>query len=595
MRAALAVFSGAFLLFWLQPLIGRLLLPRYGGGSAVWAVTLVFFQTALLLGYAWAHLIVLRLSPRAGRLAHGVLALGALAALPITAPAFTASSPAAGLLLALVVGVGLPAAVLATTAPLVQAWVAQAGGSPWRLYAWSNAGSLLALVAYPFVLEPALGATRQATLWSIGFVVAVAALAAVGAQGWGGLHAATREDPGPAPPRLDRLYWFGLTACSSALLVATTDQLTEDLAATPFLWILPLALFLLSYIFAFGSPRWTRRAVWLPLFGAGLVAQWWALSSGFRASILVQIVAHAGTLFAACMVLHGELVRARPAPARLTGFYLTTALGGAVGGALVSLVAPAVLPIRVELPAALLLAGGLALVGLRRSRAVDPLRGEPAWIWALPVGVLLGLGGLYAREFAHDHRDVMESLRSFYGVLRVRELDADDPRGPARRLLHGRIMHGMEFTDARRGKPNSYYGPRSGVGLLFALRHDEPPRRVAALGLGVGTLSAFQRCGDRLDFFEIDPLVEVLARRYFSYLDPGCTDVRVIIADGRLGLAAAQEPYAIILLDAFSGDAVPTHLLTREAIASALDHLTGDGVIAVNVSNRHLDLRPVVR
>ncbi|MEZ4467344.1 MAG: fused MFS/spermidine synthase, partial [bacterium] len=189
----------------------------------------------------------------------------------------------------------------------------------------------------------------------------------------------------------------------------------------------------------------------------------------------------------------------------------------------------------------------------------------------------------------------MASLRSFYGVLRVRELDADDPRGPARRLLHGRIMHGMEFTDARRGRPNSYYGPQSGVGLVFALGKDAPPRRIAALGLGVGTLAAFTRCGDELDFFEIDPLVEVLARRYFSYLDPGCATVRVIIADGRLGLAAATEPYDLILLDAFTGDAVPSHLLTREALASALEHLTPGGVIAVNVSNRHLDLRPVVR
>lgn len=595
MIPALAAFTGAFLLFWLQPLVGRMLLPRFGGGPAVWALTLVFFQGILLLGYAWAHVLVPRLRPATGRLVHLGVALLALLALPVGAPAVDATSPATGVLLSLLLGVGAPAAVLAATAPLVQAWSAQSDArAPWGLYAWSNAGSLLALAAHPFVLEPALGQSRQAIAWSVAFGGMVLLLALVARRP---VRFVTARESAPPAPAGDRVLWLLLTACSSALLVATSDQITEDLAASPFLWVLPLGLFLLSYIAAFGRPGWTSRLVWLPLLAVGLVAQWWVVAAGFRAEIPVQLAVHLGTLLAACMALHGELVRLRPHPARLTGFYLTTALGGVLGGALVSLVAPVVLPLRVEQPALLLLAALLAGFCLRRSRQHLELRGEPPWIWALPALLVLGLGGLYAREIMDDQSDVLATSRGFFGVLRVRELPAGDVRGPSRRLLHGRIMHGQEYTDERLGQPSSYFGPRSGIALLFRHGNDAPPRQVAVLGLGIGTLTAFARCGDTFDFFEIDPGVEAMARDWFTFLKPEgrCATVNVHIADGRLGLAHSQKRYDFIVLDAFSGDAVPSHLLTREALAVVMDHLAPGGRIAVNVSNRHLDLRLVVR
>jgi len=592
--SALAAFTGALLLFWLQPLVGRLLLPRFGGGPAVWALTLVFFQSILLVGYAWAHLIVLRLSPRAGRVLHLTLAAAAAIALPVHAPEVNASSPAAAVLLALFLGVGAPAMALAATAPLVQAWASQSGSrAPWGLYAWSNAGSLGALAAYPFVLEPALGIRHQGVVWSVGYGVLVVLLALAARRPAVTLEA--HEAPAAPTPLGDRLLWFSLTACSSALLVATSDQITEDLAASPFLWVLPLGLFLLSYIAAFGRPGWTMRPIWLPALAVGMVSQWWVQASGFRSSIPVQLVVHGGTLLAACMVLHGELVRLRPPAARLTGFYLTTALGGAFGGVLVSLVAPVALSLRLELPIALVVAGLLAIVCVRRSRRSVVLRGEPPWIWALPVMLVLGLGGLYAREILQDQRDVLAMERSFFGVLRVRSLGADDVRGPSRRLLHGRIMHGQEFTDERLGQPTAYFGPRSGIALLFRQGEHAPPRQVAVLGLGIGTLAAFARCGDTVDFYEIDPAVEVMARAWFTFLKPSCATINIHIADGRLGLAMSENINDFIVMDAFSGDSVPSHLLTREAVAQALEHLGPLGTLAFNVSNRHLDLRPVLR
>ncbi|MCB9524837.1 MAG: fused MFS/spermidine synthase [Myxococcales bacterium] len=593
---ALTVGLGAWLLFWLQPLVGRLILPRFGGGPLAWAVTLVFFQIVLLGGYAYTHLLVLRQPPRRGRVIHLALAALALLALPLGTPVVEASSPPLAILASLTLGVAAPALVLGATAPLVQAWAAQVDDrSPYRLYAWSNVGSLGALVAYPFVLEPAFGVSGQTVAWSVAYGALVLLLAVTARQGWADLRAPDAAEAGPPPTGGQRALWLLLTATSSALLVACSDLLTEDFAATPFLWVLPLGLFLLSYILAFGNPRWTTRAVWFPLLAVALLGQWWALEEGFRSSILTQVAVHSSTLFVACMVLHGEVVRTRPAPTHLTGFYLMTALGGALGGATVSLLAPLALPLRVEWPLALMAAAFLALWTLRRARQQADLRGEPPWIWALPALLILGLGGAYAKSIADDQAYVQATARGFFGVLRVRDVPDSEPDGPARKLLHGHIMHGREFTDARQGIPNAYYGPRSGLGLYFRWGKEHPPRRIGVLGLGVGTISGFARCGDAVDYWEIDPLVEALARDWFTYLSRPCVTSTVIVADGRLGVAASPHRYDLLVLDAFSGDAVPTHLLTREAIGGYLAKLTEGGVIAVNVSNRHLDLRPVVR
>ena len=599
MLFAAATFLGAFLLFLVQPMIGRLLLPGFGGSAAVWTLCLLFFQVGLLAGYGYTHLLVLRSQTRRG--VHIHLALLALAALllPISAPRLNLE-PTVAVLGALTLGVGAPYLLLSATAPLVQAWAARAdrGRTPYRLYAWSNAGSLLALIAYPTVVEPLLGVRAQTWLWSGLY------LAFIGLLAFGGRRAAQAPPlPAPAPSpeapghtsRSDWALWIGLPALSTTLLVATSDRLTEDFSATPFLWVLPLGLFLLTYILAFGNPRWTRRAVWLPLAAIALTLEWWAHHAGHRASILTQIAIHNGALFVLCLVLHGELVRRAPPPARLTSFYLGTALGGALGGLAVGILAPNFLPLRVELQIGLVGTAGVIVLLLWRERRHVALRGEPAGVWLVPALLVLAFGGALANDVIDDQADVRATERGFFGVIRVRE-SLDPERGPSRKLLHGRIMHGREYLDARRGQPVSYYGPHSGIALALEWTAQQmPKRRMGVLGLGIGTLAAFARCDEQMIFWEIDPLVEQLAREWFSFLEPGCADLPVRIADGRLGVAASTEPFDLLILDAFSGDAIPTHLLTRDAVAMYLQHLTPAGVLIANVSNRHLDLRPVLR
>ncbi len=583
----------------MQPLLGRYVLPWFGGGSTVWTVCMLFFQIGLLAGYLYAHLLVLRLPTRRGVVVHGVLVGLSLLALPLApeAPAMD-SAPTIGILLVLFAAVGAPYVVLSATAPLVQAWAARVerDREPYRLYAWSNAGSLVALVAYPLVIEPTLGLQAQALTWSIAYVSFACVLAGCGLAAWRHGSAPLTEAPAGSPPnRGDRPLWVAYAACGSTLLLATTDRMSEDMSAMPFLWVLPLALYLLSFVVCFGRPRLATPVVWVPALVLALFGQTMALHRGAVLGLPWQLLLHSGGLFAGCMVLHGDLVRLRPGAAHLTGFYLATSVGGALGGVLVGVLAPRLLPIRVELHLAMVMTAALPLFAAWRARRRVELRGEPAGVWLVPwlaVG-LLGWG-LYSQA-DQTWRGSIWVDRGFHGVLKVKQTPAHLPEGPSVRLLHGRIMHGRQYTDGRRQDATSYYGPRSGLGLLFEHGADAPPRHIGAIGLGVGTIAALARCGDRVDFYEIDPLVVTAARRWFSYLDDSCAEIELVLGDARLTLAQSDLRYDLLVLDAFSGDAIPTHLLTREAMDLYDARLTRDGVLAINLSNRHLDLRPVVR
>ncbi len=602
MRAlfAAATLAGAFLLFGVQPLLGRLVLPWFGGGPTVWTVCMLFFQAGLLAGYAYAHLLALRLPTRRGVALHLALVGLALLTLPIAPepPEDAGVEPTGAILAALAGAVGLTYVALAATAPLIQAWAARIERTrePYGLYAWSNAGSMAALLAYPLLIDQVVGVHTQAVGWSVAFGLFAVLLAACGVAAWRRGVAHLEPEAAAPPPSAGRVgLWIALSCAGSTLLLGVTDRISEDVSASPFLWVVPLALYLLTFVLCFGRPGVANRMVWGPALGVVLAAQALALFDGAGLPLPAQLAIHCTALFVGCMALHGDLVRLRPDPAHLTRFYLATALGGALGGVLVGVVAPRLLTLRFELHLAMVAVPLLFLYVAWRERQAVEMRGEPGWVWLLPLGLVAGLGLALAVQISGTARGAEWVARGFHGVLKVKSLPEGARRGPSRRLLHGNIMHGLQYTDERRPTPTSYYGPRSGIGLLFRWGAERPPRQVATVGLGVGTIAAFGRCGDTLDFYEIDPLVEVAAREWFSYLPDSCAESRVRIGDGRLLLSRAAETYDVIVLDGFTGDAVPTHLLTREAFEIYDARLARDGVLAVNVSNRHLDLRPVVR
>ncbi|MBL9216472.1 MAG: hypothetical protein JNG83_13430 [Opitutaceae bacterium] len=675
---ALTIFTGAFLLFLVQPLIGKYILPWFGGTPAVWTTCLLFFQTVLLGGYAYAHWLTDRLRPRTQAAVHLVLLAASLLWLPITPDAgwkpAPGDEPTLRILLLLAATIGLPYLLLSATGPLVQRWfsLAHPGVPPYRLYALSNAGSLLALLAFPFVLEPLTSRAAQGLGWSaghLGFVALCAGCAwrvrRLAGAGPAAGQAAAETDPFAAgPTAADRLLWVLLPAAASVLLMGTTNKLCLDVAVIPFLWILPLGLYLLSFILAFDHPRWYARGPWVGLFAAGAGAVAYLLSAGSAVRLPVQIATYSLTLFAACMVCHGELYRLRPAPQRLTRYYLYVAAGGAGGGALVALGAPLLLDGYYELQAGLVFlaylvgvicllhqarplalgaaVGALALsllIPLLRAKAADGVEGwlaacalewqrfhaerwreivavlllllaglrgggrvpAPTWTRRMPavplmLSVLLGMA--FIIEAVEDRRWVRDAARNFYGTLQVKEFNADQPDSHFFLLAHGGTTHGLQFTGPDRSWwATTYYGAASGIGRAI----DQFPgtRRVGLVGLGTGTLAAYGRPGDTFCFFEINPVIEHLARHRFTYLEHSPADLEVALGDARLVLEeelARGRPrqFDLLALDAFSSDSIPVHLLTREAFAVYLGHLRPGGVIAVHISNRYLDLKPVV-
>ncbi|HYA46659.1 MAG TPA: fused MFS/spermidine synthase [Burkholderiales bacterium] len=596
---AATIFLSAFLLFQVQPLIARIILPWFGGTAAVWTVCMLFFQVVLLAGYVYSHAYI-QLRMRARRLLHVGLLVLAVATLPLAAS--SAWKPAGGddptwpIFGLLATSVGLPYFMLSTTGPLLQAWYARShqGTAPYRLFALSNLGSMLALISYPLLVEPWLLLGQQAKGWSAGFVL-FASLC-------GGLAWRSREADASLPPKESarrpglglKALWAGLAACASMLLLAFTSHMTLNIAAIPFLWVVPLALYLLSFVLCFEASGWYRRWLFLPLLAAGFAAVSVTLSQS-NPSIWTLIPLYSATLFAACMVCHGELARSKPDPRYLTSFYLMLAVGGALGGVLVGLVAPNVFDDLYELPIGMLALCVLVFAALY----ADPsgvLRGRGGRIAQF---VLAGLTAALAVALAHDYRlnsaDSRLSSRNFYGVLRVR----DSGEGPEamRTLAHGTIIHGKQFLDPdRRDWPTTYYGKESGVALAISDEGERGPVKVGVVGLGAGTLAAYGRPGDVYRFYDINPRVVEIAGSEFSFLADSKARVEIALGDARLSLE--REPaqnFDVLALDAFSSDAIPIHLLTAEAFGAYLRHLAPGGILAVHISNRYLDLVPVVQ
>jgi hypothetical protein len=671
-----------------QLLLGKYILPWFGGAAAVWTTCMLFFQVLLLGGYAYAHLLSSRLKPRAQALLHCAVVFSSLLLLACLTVAWSspitpgsnwkphgADHPVIQIVTLLSVSVGLPYFVLSSTGPLLQAWHWRVyeGGSPYRLYSLSNLGSFLSLLAFPALLEPGLTLKSQAWLWSLAYLVfAMSCMynalrgVASGRQEIDSQEVVPTESAeGARPGTGTYLSWGSLSACASILFLATTNRICQDIGVLPLLWIVPLGVYLLSFVICFEHERWYSRKWFHLAFGLAMWAACFVLFDGAVGSIFAQIGIYTAVLFVVCMVCNGELAHSKPQPRFLTSFYLTVAAGGALGGIFVALVAPHIFkgfweyqmglwmaalllliilvrdkeswlyrsklgsPILVVAIAALLPESAaltitksnnpsghlsafiaLALVAYvfsNRNRTGSTRAREKAAPVYCGVALLLAAMVLGATAYAHARRAI-EASRSFYGVLSVVPLNMDDPARAARCLVHGRVVHGCQLrAEGERRTPTTYFGPTSGAGIAILHAASAPSRahanlRIGIVGLGVGTIAAYGEPGDILRFYEINPDVIRIAsdRRYFTFLSDSPAQIEVIPGDARLSLEREldlneQQDFDVLVIDAFSGDAIPVHLLTLEAFEIYARHLKKpSGILCIHITNGYLDLRPVV-
>ena len=658
----ISLFVSATLLFLIQPMFSKMVLPRLGGTPAVWITCMVFYQAALLGGYVYAHVTAGWLGVRWQAVLHLGLLGSAFLVLPIAAaqgwvpPLET--NPAPWLLMLLLVSVGLPFFVISTTAPMLQKWFAHTGHpaahDPYFLYAASNLGSMVALLGYPTVVEPYLNLARQAWVWSVGYGLLAALIVVCGVMLWRSpesrVTAGSAGDPAnhatlPTPAATSgnltvgrRLWWVLWSFAPSSLLLGVTTYLTTDIAAVPLLWVIPLALYLLTFVLVFARKPPLRQDLMVGMqpfvvLPVAIMFLWGSQSEGTWV-----IPLHLLAFFVTAMVCHGELAQSRPPTAHLTEYYLWIAVGGVLGGLFNAVVAPLIFKSLAEYPLAIAVACllrprlapgeprlysrvldvGLPLVlgGILAALVMDL---EPpttfAWIsspmlimsclavmlcysfsqrpirFGLGVGMIM-LAGLF---YSSGHSPVIYGERSFFGVLQVRT----DPTGYYHALYHGTTLHGAQSTDpARSREPLAYYLATGPVGQVFgAFLGARTPREVAIVGLGAGSLACYASPGQHWTFFEIDPAVERIARdeRFFTYLKDCLAKYEVVMGDARLSLVKdADHRYGLIVFDAFTSDAVPVHLINREAIRLYLDKLAEGGMLLFNISNRYLDLQPVL-
>jgi hypothetical protein len=601
-RFPATIFLSAFLLFQVQPIVARKLLPEFGGTPAVWSTCLLFFQAVLLAGYAYAHSLANRWV--ALRWLHLILLAGSIWFLPITIRASGGGDPTVQILTLLALSVGAPYFLLSSTAPLIQRWfsAARPGESPWRLYALSNLGSFLALLSYPFVVEPFIRLSTQMRIWSV-LYVAFALLC--GFTAWTAQESQrpvedVAFDAEPKAKLRAILLWLALSTTASMILLATTNEISQEIAVNPFLWVAPLSLYLLTFVLTFESDRWYRRP-----FYAGFTGLFAAIACSVSAAantvpVLWQLGVYLAALFFACMLCNGELVRARPSASHLTAFYLTIAAGGALGGVFVALIAPRVFTEFDEYPIGF---GAACALGLICWLASDGFKAWKGFDARIPLSaLLLGAFTAFAYILVTGGQGSLLSVRNFYGILRVSE--ETDRVGVKRELTHGRIDHGFQYQEAaHRDWPTSYYGPHSGVALALdalALNALRVPRRIAVVGLGAGTIAAWGKPGDEIRFYEINPDVIRIANTWFSFLKDSQAHTNTVLGDARIQLTAESargtaHDFDAIAVDAFSSDSIPMHLLTAECADVYRQRLKPGGILLLHITNKTLDLEPVAR
>jgi SAM-dependent methyltransferase len=613
---AVAIFLSAFLLFQVEPLIAKVILPWFGGVAAVWMVSLLFFQIVLLLGYLYAHVLTRSLGRRAQGWLHAALLASSLLTLPILPKdswkVFAPQHPTLHILFVLGLTVGLPFFLLSSTTPLLQAWFSKTNedAGVYRFYALSNAASLVALLSYPMLFEPRLSTLRQAWTWSVAYAGAAAVCGTI-ALSWRDDAKQDRERQDVSRPGWKtQAIWVALSACSSALLLAITNHVSQNIAAVPLLWVIPLSLYLLSFILCFAGERWYRRTFLLRFLGVAIGGMTYALSPSLAVLPLsLSILLFYAGLFVCCMFCHGELALRKPNPSQLTSFYFLCSLGSLAGAAFVALLAPRMFSGFYELHVSLAVCALLVIVVHRRDPTSPFHQAGSGLAWAvlnaLAAVVIVSLFVLARMQSA----DARLMVRNFYGVLRVTDEVApnavmlkgdkqrpleDDSR--FRKLTNGTISHGLQFlSPARRDQPTSYYGSNSGIAVALKAKARRSPLRVGVIGLGTGTIAAYGQPGDEYTFYEINSLVVRIAQEEFSFLHDSRAGVSAELGDARLTLER-QPPqhFDVLAVDAFSSDSIPVHLITLEAFELYFRHLKPDGLLAVHISNQHLNLEPVV-
>lgn len=602
---AATIFLSAFLLFQIQPLIAKAILPWFGGSSGVWTTCMLFFQVVLVLGYAYSHWTIRALRARTQTVTHVALLAVSLLMLPVAPnplwkPAGS-EDPMLRILGLLTATIGLPYFLLSTTGPLLQAWFARDGTTrnmtPYRLYALSNLGSMLALLSYPVAVEPFLPVRLQAMSWSVAYGAFLLLCVATAFRNLSQRNRGEHTDAAPAhrPAIRDYVTWTALAAVASAMLLSVTNHICVNIAAIPFLWVLPLSLYLLTFILCFDSEGWYSRDLFLKLFVVAIGSMAYALNAeSENMPLKVAVPLFSVGLLICCMVCHGELARLKPHPRYLTSYFLMISLGGALGGVFAGIIAPHSFPSYYELPVSLVAAAMMILVVLRHD-AEGPFaveQGKPAFFAAAVIVLALTGYIFYKIDTSLDGSRV--AVRNFYGGLKVHDSGA----GPeaTRTLTHGTINHGEQYlAPDRRMQPTTYYAPAGGAGMAITHHDRRSALRVGVIGLGTGTLAAYGQPGDVYRFYEINPLVIQLAKSEFSFTRQSKARVDFVLGDARLSLEReAPQEYDILCVDAFSSDAIPVHLLTEEAFRLYFRHLKADGVLAVHVSNKYLDLRPIV-
>jgi len=616
-RYSIVVFLGAFLLFQVQPLIAKVILPWFGGTAAVWNTCMMFFQIVLLLGYLYSHGLRMLTKPRTSWIVHSVVLLLALLMIPVlpseNLKPENYTSLSGEIVRVLALSVGVPFFILATTGPLIQAWQSVSHGgsesessaSPYRLYALSNIGSLLALISYPFLFEPNLRLQDQSWLWSGLFVLFVGSCIYSGMQvrsfdSWNAQ--ASEEQAGDTKVGVGRMIlWLILAMIPSVMLLATTNLMCQEIASVPFLWILPLALYLISFIICFEKPRWYHRGFFLPLLLVGSTAGIAVAMLNVYASASLQVAMLSVCLFACGMTCHGELERLKPHTNRLTLFYLFVSLGGSLGGIFVVLVAPRIFTGFPEFQLALM---GSLLVGI----AIPCFANSVSYSRKIAVGFAgLLIGGLVLASFIGtlnrgQAEHVLLDGRNEYGIFSVEDYEE------RRIFVSGKIDHGSQiFRPQPSLEPHSYYADGSGFSICIETQRElaaaeSPPRagiKVGVLGLGIGSMLSWTEPGDEFVFYEINPRVEEIAREWFTFLPTYEDQCEVVIGDGRIMLEketrrGVNREFDVLAVDAFSSDSIPIHLLTDECFDVYEKHLKEDGVLLFHISNRFIDLKPVL-
>ncbi len=630
---AATVFVSAFLLFQVQPMVARFVLPWFGGTSLVWTTCMLFFQVVLVLGYSYSHWVTRKLTPRQQWMLHSMLLCLALLSLPIRPAEFW--KPDDGhmatlrVLALLAVCVGLPFFLVSTTGPLIQAWqsVTHPDRSPFRLFALSNLASLLALVSYPLFYERYLTLDSQSGSWTAGFVLFAGLVMFAGYRfvvSTSGMkeriprgsttsvsaEAETAFSLSGKMTVIQVAMWLVLPMLASVILLATTNLMTQEVGSIPFLWVLPLGLYLLSFIICFDHQRWYVRMIFFPLFFGSVLFSAIVLVMGVDAPIAIQVLAYSLVCFGAAMCCHGELARLKPAPRHLTLFYLLVSIGGALGGVFVAIIAPRTLPNYYEFPVGVLLAVLFTLFAYGYQVRRDEVRAKMSIVQLLNFAFILFVGLLTAlfaamschRMYSNDRDQwILLQTRNEYGTLTVK----DYPE--CRKLINGRIEHGLQYkSDYWASQPTTYYCPSSGLGQAIEFLRNQRSNSAksgmafGAIGLGVGTICAWCEPDDYLRYYEINPRVAEIAKNYFTYLEDCPAEVDIRLGDARLQLerellSGQARKYDVLIADAFSSDSIPVHLLTLESIDIYMQRLNEDGILAIHTSNRFLELTSVVR